>query len=152
MARPDLTDSDWRIRLFVYTFFIEHSRPPSVTDTANHFQRDVADVRVAYQRLHQAHMFFLEPGTDSIRIANPLSAVPTLYQVFVGDKVYQATCAWDSLGIPAMLAKDATIVATLPASHNTVTYSVRGDTLEAAPAFVHFPLPFKQWYDDLIDT
>jgi hypothetical protein len=85
-------------------------------------------------------------------MANPLSAVATGFRVHVNGKCLWANCAWDSLGIPAMLHADATIEASLKPSGERVTYAVEGGTLHAPYALIHFPLPFARWYDDLIDT
>ncbi len=147
-----LSDQDWQIRLFVYTHFIDHTLPPTVNDTAAHFGLSDAEARTAYHRLHDHHTLFLDPGTDAIRMANPLSAVPTDYRVSVEGKHYWANCAWDSLGIPAMLGKDATIEAKLRLTGEIIHYRVEGGQLRAQGGLVHFPLPFAQWYDDLIDT
>ena len=148
-----LTDQDWAIRQFVYEFFVEHTRPPSVADTAHHFALAEDAARASYQRLNARHHLFLEPDTDAIRIANPLSAVPSCYRVHVWGRDLWATCAWDLLGIPAMLGADATIVARDPLSETPMTYAVRDGRLAIDPGyFMHFPLPVANWYDDLVFT
>src|SRR5579863_9383390 len=99
-----LSEHDWRIRLYIYQHLVAHGRPPTTAETARHFAIADDDARLAYHRLHDGHALFLEPGTDTVRMANPLSAVPTPYRVFVdGRPLLWANCAWDSLGIPAML-------------------------------------------------
>ena len=153
MAGAELTEQDWQIRLFVYQFFIDHERPPTHAEAAKKFDLTATEGRDAYQRLNTAHALFLDPGTDNIRMAHPLSAVPTPYQVQVGDKNYYANCAWDSLGIPAMLHADAKITARYAHSDEPITYSVQnGEVIPPAEGIVHFALPFAQWYDNLIHT
>ena len=154
MAAP-LSERDWQIRLHIYDFFVEHSRPPAAVETAGAFGMTETDARQAYQRLHDAHTLLLEPGTTEVRMANPLSAVPTPYRVTVNGRTLYANCAWDSLGIPAMLGADATIGAVYtdaegsgtPAHYAVVDGSLRGDD-----GIVHFPLPFRHWYDNQIHT
>ncbi len=85
-------------------------------------------------------------------MANPLSAVPTPYRVYVNGHRLWANCAWDSLGIPAMLHTDARIEATFTPSGDAATYAITAGRLNAACGVVHFPLPFRQWYDNLIHT
>ncbi len=149
----DLTDQDWQIRLFTYQFFIDHERPPTYHETAQHFSLNAEAGRAAYQRLNAAHAIFLDPGTDNIRMLHPLSAVPTPYRVQVGERRYFANCAWDSLGIPAMLHTDAPIEAQYAHTHEPVTYSVNnGAVIPPTAGIVHFALPFAAWYDDLIHT
>ena len=148
-----LTDLDWAVRHFVYTFFVENARPPSVTEAAVHFALPEAEARASYQRLNARHHLFLEPGTDTIRLANPLSAVPTRYRVRVQGHDLWANCAWDSLGIPAMLDADATVEARDPLSEAPITYAVHDGQLVIDPGyFMHFPLPAARWYDDLVFT
>jgi len=147
-----LTEQDWQIQLFIYNFFVENERPPTYQEAAAAFGLGDEDGRETYQRLNDFHTIFLDPGTSNIRIANPLSAIPTNYLVKINGKRLWANCAWDSLGIPAMLGADATIEATLPLSGERVTYAVRDGALIADGGLVHFPLPFTQWYDDVIYT
>lgn len=150
-----LSERDWQIRLHIYQFIVEHARPPMAGETADHFGMVEADVREAYQRLHDGHALFLEPGTADIRMANPLSGVETPYRVTIDGRTLFANCAWDSLGIPVMLGADATIEsiytgadgADTPARNAIVDGELRGDE-----GLVHFPLPFRRWYDDLIHT
>jgi hypothetical protein len=145
-------ERDWQIRLHIYAVFVEQGCPPSCAETARHFGIAEHEARAAYHRLHAAHALFLEPGTDNIRIANPLSAIPTDYRVTVNGRMRYANCAWDSLGIPAMLHADAVIDAEDTLTGEPVRYRVERGRLHADGGLVHFPLPFRRWYDDLIHT
>ncbi|MCA9942655.1 MAG: hypothetical protein KC449_04205, partial [Anaerolineales bacterium] len=106
-----ISDHDLAVRTFVYQQFVQTARPPTVAETAVHFNLPPNDIKNSYQRLHDNHFFFLEPGTLDIRMANPFSAVPTKFKVQVGPVAYWANCAWDMLGIPAALHRDAVIEA-----------------------------------------
>lgn len=85
-------------------------------------------------------------------MANPLSAVATPYRVHVKGRHLWANCAWDSLGIPAMLHADARVEATYALSGAAASYAIIQGRLVAHDDMVHFPLPFRRWYDDLIHT
>ena len=143
---------DLAIRHFVYWYFIEHTHPPSVIEAADAFAMTPAQMQASYERLHQNHFFFLEPGTHDIRIANPLSSVPTLFHVHTERRTYWATCAWDMLGIPAMLNADASIEAALAGRQRTVHIAVENGQLHHQGGVVHFTVPFESWYDNLIFT
>lgn len=147
-----LSEQDWRIRLAAYRAFVDHGRPPDYAEVAREFAIPAEDARQAFRRLHNHHALFLDPGADTIRMANPLSAVPTAYRVSVDGKRLWANCAWDSLGIPAMLHADARIEAVFADSGATTTYAIESGQLTAHGGVVHFPLPFRRWYDDLIHT
>src|SRR5688500_2472867 len=131
MAAP-LSERDWQIRLHIYQFFVEHTRPPTAVETAGVFGITEEAASEAYQRLHDAHPLLLNPGTTDVRMANPLSAVPTPYRVTISGRMLFANCAWDSLGIPAMLGADATIESVYTDADGSGTgarYAVDGSTL-----------------------
>ena len=148
-----LDDQDWQIRFNLYRFFVEHGHPPAYTKLATEMGLSPDTLRRAYHRLHRDHAIFLETGTDEVRMANPLSAVSTPYQVEVNGRTFYANCAWDSLGIPAMLAADAHIKAEINGCDEPVRYAVeRGELHADERLVVHFPLPFRNWYDDHVHT
>jgi hypothetical protein len=153
MVGFELGEQDWNIRLFIYKFFVENCRPPTPVETSRAFDLSSTETRDAYYRLHQKHAIFVDGELGMIRMANPLSAVATPYQVTVGPKSLYANCAWDSIGIPAMLHSNATVNAFIDGSDAPVTYTVKNGKLIAPPELVvHFSVPFKQWYDDQIHT
>lgn len=152
MAASRLSTQDWDLRLAVYRVFVATGRAPAYSEIARQVGLPADDARQAYRRLHAHHALFLAPGTDTIRMANPLSAVPTLYRVHVDGRLLWANCAWDSLGIPAMLHADARIEAVSAFFADAMTYAIKAGELEAANGVVHFPVPFSRWYDDLIHT
>jgi hypothetical protein len=147
-----LRDLDLAIRHFVYHHFALETRPPSVVETAEAFGLAEEQARAAYERLDHNHFFFLDPGTTNIRMANPFSAIPAQFTVRVGQKSYWANCAWDMLGIPAALQEDATITAEYEDTLETVVMEVKDGQVVHGGGLVHFPLPARQWYDDLILT
>ncbi len=147
------TEQDWAVRLAIYRSMAKSGSAPEAAEIADQLGLETEEVGAAYHRLHDAHAVFLEPGTSSIRMANPLSAIPTAYRVTVQGRQLYANCAWDSLGIPAMLHRDADIEAGIPGAPEPVRYAVRNESLIAPEALVvRFPLPFRRWYDDLIDA
>jgi len=51
-----------------------------------------------------------------------------------------------------MLYTDATIDAVYAGINEPARYAIVRGELEGDSGVVHFPLPFRQWYDDLIHT
>ena len=143
---------DLRIRHFVYDHFVRTARPPTVVETALQFNLPEAKIRSCYHRLHEKHFFFLEPGTASIRMANPFSTIPTKFKIQVGPAAYWANCAWDMLGIPAALHQDVVIMANYEDTNETAVLTITSGQLQHSGGVIHFPLPVQQWYDDLILT
>ena len=148
-----LTDSDWDIRLFIYQALAEGGPAPDADALARQFGMSPSKARNALQRLHDAHALVLRAGSSDILMANPLSALPTAYRVLIGDTALYANCAWDALGIPAMLGADAVIEARHPLTGGGLDLAVEGDRVAGSSGrLVHFALPFRQWYDDIVDT
>ena len=148
-----LQENDLPIRHFVYAHFVDHVRPPTIQETAVAFALTKHEVKAVYKRLNDNHFFFLDPGTSNIRMANPFSAIATNFTVEIEKKTYWANCAWDMLGIPAAINKNAVINAQLTDSQETTTIRVQGEQIISEDGrVIHFPLPVSQWYDDLILT
>lgn len=146
------TQFDLRVRYEVYRFFVDQCRAPGYFEIAGVLNAAVEDVRLSFQRLHDRHMLFLEPGGDSIRMANPFSAIPTPFQVRAGEKRWWANCAWDTLGISAATGLDVEIFAHYPDSEEVVVLEVRDGKVAGSGCQVYFPLPCRRWYEDLIFT
>lgn len=147
------TDSDWRIRRHIYDALVAGERAPGAPDIAQRFGITQQDARRALRRLHDAHALVLQPGGDAVLMAHPLSAVVTDYRVSVDGVALYANCAWDSLGIPAMLGRDAEIEARHPLTGNSLRYAIEAGRLRSDKGLlVHFAHPFRQWYDDIVET
>ncbi len=141
-----------KVRWYVYDYFVKQARPPTIAETSAGLSVPLERVQLAYRHLHQQHAFFLEPGRDEIRMANPLSAVPTQFLVHAGGRSYWANCAWDALSIPAMLRLDATIEAVCADCQEPLVLTVAADQVQGRSEIIHFALPLRQWYEDLIFT
>ena len=147
-----ITPFDLNIRYQIYRSFADECRAPSCQALARSLDLAEAAVRQSFHKLHVRHMIFLEPGSDAIRMANPFSAIPTRFKVRSGSKEWWANCAWDSLGIAAALNIDAQIVAAYPEAPDTVDFQVKAGQIDGKGHVVYFPLPCRQWYDDLVFT
>jgi len=147
-----MTNNLWEIRAFVYDHFKDTALPPTVDDTAARFDLTHEEAASAYEELHQRHAFFLEPGTHNILMANPFSGIETPFKVHAANKTYFANCAWDSLGIPAALHFDGKIEATCSQSGYPIQLNIKNRKVSASDALVHFLVPFREWYNDLVFT
>lgn len=142
----------WQVRHFVYQHFADVTHPPSVDETALHFNISVEEAGEYYKELNNRHQFFLDPNTSNVRMAWPFSAIPTAFKVRANGKTYYANCAWDMLGIPAALHADAVIEAKCTENNESVQLEVQGGKVTNSNLLVHFPLSFSRWYDDLVFT
>jgi hypothetical protein len=142
---------DWTVRNAVYATILERSVPPTADETAMALGVSPDDVRSAYERLNSRHALFLTPGSHDVRMAHPFSGVPTAFRVEADGRTYRANCAWDTLGIPAALHADARIEAPI-GDGESMRFAIEAGQLKGWQGVVHFPLPFRRWYDDLIET
>ena len=147
-----ITEFDLQTRYLIYRFFADNCRAPSCQEAANLLNAENEDIRISFHKLHKNHMIFLQPGADTIRMANPFSAIPTNYKVTSQNKEWYANCAWDSIGIAAALNIDVQIHAVYPDNQEKVELAVHHGLVEGKNHMVYFPLPCSQWYDDLIFT
>lgn len=152
MTSDDDETLDWTVRNAVYEHLVATGCPPTVTESAVAVGISADEALAAYLRLNERHALFLEPGGDSIRMAHPFSGIPTPFQVRVSGRDYLANCAWDTLGIPAVLHADAHLTAPFADTAKTVSLSVTSGRLAGTEAVVQFLVPFRRWYDDLIYT
>ncbi len=152
----NMTTSDesllWDVRASIYQHFASTARPPSIDETATRFQISAEQAAAIYEELHRRHALFLDAGTLTIRMANPFSAAPTTFRVRTQGAAYWANCAWDAFGIPAALHCDATIEAICSESRQSIDLSVRDAKVVSHGEVVHFLVPFRRWYDDLLFT
>jgi Alkylmercury lyase len=144
-----------RVRVRLYQLFLELGRCPSSEEVATALQCNVSDVSAAFRALADAHMLVLQPGSGEILMANPLSAVPTPFvvetQADTGFRSWYGNCIWDALGVIAMLQRDGRVLTSCGCCGESMTVNVRNGAAEAKPSgIVHFAIPAKRWWDDIV--
>jgi hypothetical protein len=151
VALPGDVDSfDRRVRLAVYRRVVADGLPPAPEDLAAELGVATTEVGASLGRLADAHVLVLMPGTSSIWMAAPFSAVPTPFEVAVDDRRYFANCIWDALGIPACLHADARIDTSCPDCSEPMRLEVHDGALrEPAEGVIHFAIPAARWWEDI---
>ena len=144
-------DLAWDVRRFVYAVIVARGTPPGVEETAAALGLATEAARAAFLRLHELHALFVDRDRVAVRMAHPFSGVLTAFPVRSAGVSYWANCAWDALGIPAALGGDAVIAATYADDGQPAAIEIAGGRLRGS-GVVHFPLPFRRWYDDLVFT
>jgi hypothetical protein len=144
---------DRDVRLAVYRKIVDEGLPPTAPEMALALGVDTASVQASLRRLADGHVLVLAPGTPYVWMANPFSAIPTPFEVEVGDRRYFGNCIWDAQGIPACLRADARIRTYCPDCSEPLSIEVRDSELEApADATIHFAVPAARWWDDIGST
>jgi len=148
-------DFNTRVRLKLYELFVANGRCPKMDDVARALDCTVSDVATAYKQLADAHMLVLQSGSGDVLMANPLSAVPTPFLVETFDRAtprsWYGNCIWDALGVISMLHGDGRVLTSCGCCGESMTVSVKNGAVVAAPeAIVHFAIPAKHWWDDIV--
>lgn len=81
---------DSKVRHVIYTTFKEETKPPTTEYIANLLHKDIASIEKSFVRLADSHHIALAPGSYSIWMAHPFSALPTNYTAEIGSKKYYA--------------------------------------------------------------
>jgi hypothetical protein len=140
------------VRLRVLQVAAETTEVPIATEVARNLGRPTADVIEAFRQLGESHVYVLEPDDPSrLRMANPYSAVPTPFRVEVAGRSYFGNCVWDSLGIISLLGGDGRVLTPCPDCQELQELEVKGRQ-QGADGVVHFSVPARQWWDDIIHT
>ncbi|MEX0816179.1 MAG: organomercurial lyase [Gaiellales bacterium] len=142
--------NDTPVRLHLYNRFLADGRPPTALETAEALGVPTEEAEAAYQRLEQAHVIVLAPGTTDVWMANPLSAVPTPFRVVTGDgRSWWGNCVWDGLGVLAMVGADGVVSTSCPDCGEPLELRISGGELEPIDAVVHFAVPAARWWDNI---
>jgi hypothetical protein len=150
---PDeaLMSFDKHIRFQVYTHFLTAGRAPTMREVAEALRLPLINVQEAYQRLAMGKALVLQEGGE-VLMAEPFSAIPTAFVVEVGTRRFWGNCIWDALGIPAMLKQDARVMTACGCCSEAMTLEIRDGQLLNAPGIVHFAIPVKEWWRDVVFT
>lgn len=146
------TTLDQSVRRYVYDHAMRQGLPPTTVETASALSCALEDVTISFQRLAAGHILVLQEETGEILMANPFSAVPTMFRVLADQRAYFGNCIWDAMGIPAMLGQDAVIQASCSCCGTAMSLKITGGSLEPAPGLVHFAIPAAHWWDNIVFT
>lgn len=142
-----------RIRIKVLERAIETGIVPSAVELASVLGLGVPIVADAYRELAGAHVYVLEPGDSTrLRMANPFSGVPTPFAVTARGRRYFGNCVWDALGIISLLGGQGTVETLCPDCRQPLGLKISGRRLVEAEGIVHFSVPARHWWDDIIFT
>jgi len=143
---------DTRLRVFLYEHALATGAIPTAAQIAKLNGLDITAVHGSLQRLADSHLIVLDPHTAEVRMANPLSAIPTNFRVEAPRGSFFGNCVWDALGVVAMLGGDGKVLTSCAESGAPLSLDVSGGLIASADAVVHFAVPARRWWDDIIHT
>ena len=140
---------DLSVRQLVFTRTAETGRVPDVSDIAESLAQPRAAIEDSLRRLEAGRVLVLAPGTTTIWMAHPFSAVPTDFPVDVNRRTYFGNCIWDALGIPAILGADGVVTTRCPDCGEPLVLKVQKDRLSHSEGLIHFAVPAARWWDNI---
>ena len=141
------------VRIAVLQQSIDTGEVPTAAEVARRLQIAEASVIDAFHELADGHVYVLEPGDPTrLRMANPFSAIPTTFAVFARGRRYHGNCVWDALGIVSLLGGEGRVETACPDCGAQLVLEVSARQLVSGEGVVHFSVPARQWWDDIVFT
>jgi Alkylmercury lyase len=137
------------VRVEIYSGFIERARPPMPVDIATKLGVEIEEVEAALRRLHDDDVIVLAPGTHFVWLAHPFSAQASPFRVRARDRLWDAICIWDALGIFAVLEAPGTMTTSCPDCGEPLELKVEDGQLATSDYIVHHGVPARRWYEDV---
>jgi len=145
-------DLDRTVRREIYDAVMKIGQPPLAREVAALLGVGLGDTQTSFERLAAGHVLVLQEGSAEILMAAPFSAVPTPFAVHAQGRQYFGNCIWDALGIPAMLKRDARVTASCGCCGLSMPLEVRGGELQPTEGVVHFAVPARRWWENIVFT
>ncbi|KFG81369.1 putative transmembrane protein [Metarhizium anisopliae] len=137
---------------FIISSFLKNQRPPTVGDIATRFESDATTARQGLRALADYHGVVLHPQSDEVWVAHPFSAAPTTCIVTSGHRKWWGNCAWCSLGVMHLAGGTSTLATRTGAIGDEVSVTVRDGQLLDTDFVIHFPVPMRHAWDNVIYT
>lgn len=135
------------VRAEVYRTFRDESAAPSSSALARRLGVTEVPVVSALRALADEHCLVLRPGTASVWMAHPFSAVETEIVVAAGTRRWYANCVWDGLAILALFG-DGTVDTHSPGSGEPIRFSVNRGVV-SGEGIVHFLVPAARFWENI---
>lgn len=136
----------------IISSFLNRQRAPTVSEIARQFRCVESEARAGLRSLAEYHGAVLHPDSDEIWVAHPFSAAPTPCVVRSGSRSWWGNCAWCSLGVAQLAGGTATIESRIGAIDDSATIRIENGKLLDTDYVVHFPIPMRKAWDNVIYT
>lgn len=149
MATPEETDLS--VRAAVYDSVMSRSKPFTAHELSQALlDLSLAEVKASLERLASGKVLVLQPESREVLMAPPFSAIPTPFAVLAADRMYFGNCIWDALGIPAMLSCDARVETSCGCCGEAMSMTIADQSLQTSEGLVHFAIPARRWWEDIV--
>lgn len=149
-ARPQSFDAD--VRHLIYRHFVDNGRAPTIAEAAALLAVPPKAIAQGFERLAAGKALVLQPSSGEVLMAEPFSAVPTAFRVVSGDRWWWANCTWDALGVLAALKSDGRVETSCGDCGEALRVDVAEGQVQGPPSVVHYVVPAKRWWEDVVFT
>ena len=143
---------DAALRRQIYDRTLSTGTPPTIAELADAIGVAAAAVRNGLASLAAGRMLVVQPGTGEILMAPPFSAVPTAFYVTAGSVNGFANCVGDALGVLAILHRDGEVTTACGCCAAAMALNVSRGELAPREGIVHFAVPARRWWDNIVFT
>jgi hypothetical protein len=140
-----MTPFDRQVRAQIYRLFSGGTAVVDEAVIAGSRGWATDDVEDSLDRLAEIHLVKLAEGGHRVDMAHPFSGTGTSYRSVVGDRSWNANCAWDALAILAIMGDGE---ASAPGPDGDVIWSVE-DGKVSPEGVVHLLVPARRFWDDI---
>ncbi len=140
---------DGRVHAGIVRGILADGFAPTADELADALGATAGDIEASLGRLADNHGLVLHPGRPEVWIAHPFSLTPTNVWVAGASRGWWAPCLWCALGVAA-LAGDVDVHARLGGEHVPVRIAVRDGAVVDAGVVVHFALPPRVAWDNVV--
>ena len=145
-------DLESELRREIYSRTVMSGVPPTIAELARTLDIHAADTRSGLARLAAARIVVQQPGSGELLMVPPFSAVPTPFLVETSRYTCYANCAWDALGVPAMLRERTRMITACGCCGEAMVVDVALDGAPQTTDVIHFAVPAAHWWDDVVFT
>jgi len=131
---------------------IANGYAPSNQDLAKAFNVSENTIVTALRDLQEYHGVVLHPNEAKVWAIHPFSLSPTNFYVTSKNGEWWGNCAWCSLGVAALLKEDVKITTTIGAETKQITITIVDGEIQEKDYFIHFPIPMKNAWDNVVYT
>lgn len=136
----------------VIKHIVDKGYAPDVEALSKILSSDSETVIKSLYELQEYHGAVLHPHKPQIWVIHPFSLAPTNFAVRTNTGLWWGNCAWCSLGVAALLKEDVTITTTYGAHGEKVEIKIREGKILNEDLLIHFPIPMKNAWDNVIYT
>jgi hypothetical protein len=141
-----------RLHHAILRYVIDNGFEPDAATLAEQLQSSKKEVVQGLYALQDYHGVVLHPTEPKVWVIHPFSLAPTNFLVRSNKGQWWGNCAWCSLGVAALLNEDVTITTRIAAYDKQVVISIKNGAIQERNLFIHFPIPMKKAWDNVIYT